>query len=167
MIPHRSPNDLGRIAYNEIQGIEPRGSLERIIADARGDAAPAADADLGVTVAALAKLADLLKSPADLKRQIADLDRAASGAKQAAEVARAEQKKVADAHAALDAERVRQESALAKQLKDHEAAMAVANAELASVKKQAADLKARAEQDSAVAAKLRADVERKYKAFAA
>jgi hypothetical protein len=160
----RSPNDLGRIAANEIAGIEPRGSMELIISTARGDTAPAnADA----TASALLKLAEALQAPQLIRKTISDLASAAGEHKAAAESVRTERAKLERAKQDLDVERVAHQAAISKELSEHEAAMETAKAELAAVQKLAADLKAKAEQDAAKAAALRAEVERKYKAFAA
>jgi chromosome segregation ATPase len=161
---HRSPNDLGRIAANEIAGIEPRGSIELIIATARGDKAPS-DAD--ASASALLRLAEALQSPPLVRKQISDLSAAAADSKAAAEQVRVERRKLEIAKQDLDAEHAAHVAKIEREVKEHEAAIAAAHAELESVQKQAADLKARAEQDAAKAAALRAEVERKYKAFAA
>jgi hypothetical protein len=160
----RSPNDLGRIAANEIAGIEPRGSMELIISTARGDTAPAnADA----TASALLKLAEALQAPQLIRKQISDLASAAADSKAAAESVRVEQRKLEIAKQDLAAERVAHQAAINKELSDHEAAMKTAHDELAAVQKLASDLKAKAEADAEKAAALRAEVEKRYKAFAA
>jgi hypothetical protein len=161
---HRSPNDLGRIAANEIAGLEPRGSIELIIATARGDRAPA-DAD--ATAGALLKLAEALQSPPLVRKQISDLSAAAAENKATAEQVRVERQKLERDRQDLAAERVAHQAAINKERSEHEAAMEAAKAELETVKKLAVDLKAKAEADAAKAATLRAEVERKYKAFAA
>jgi hypothetical protein len=86
---HRSPNDLGRIAANEIAGIEPRGSLEKIISAARNDKLPESDGDIGGSAAALLKLALALQAPTAIKKQINDLATAAATASKAADSVKA------------------------------------------------------------------------------
>jgi hypothetical protein len=165
MFVPRVPADYGHVVIAEIQGREPRGTVERMIAAATG-LKPAAD-DISVSAGALLKLADALQSPNLIRKQINELASAAAASKAAAESVKTEQQKLDRARQDLDAERAAQAAVIARELKDHQTAMVAANAELASVKKLAADLKSKAEGDAAAAAKIRAEVEKRYRAFAA
>jgi septal ring factor EnvC (AmiA/AmiB activator) len=99
----------------------------------------------------------LLHHPGDLKKKIADLDKSASAASAAAQSAKAEQAKLAKAKEDLTTERSKHEAAIARELSEYKAALAAAHAELDAVKKQAADLKSKAEADVAAASTAKAE----------
>lgn len=113
------------------------------------------------------KLAEALQAPASIKKQISDLSAAAGEHKAAAESVRVEQRKLDRLKQDLDAEHAAHVAKIEREVKEHESAMTAASAELESVKKQATELKAKAEQDAAKAASLRAEVEKRFRAFAA
>jgi hypothetical protein len=156
----RIGTDWGALCRAELEGREVPGSVGRLLAEALGHK-PEPEADIGDTAKQLAKLAELLKSPADLKKQIAELDRAAQASRAAADAVKAEQAKLDKAKEDLAAERAKHEAAIAHEVKEHQAALAAGHSELESVKKVAADLKAKAEADLTVAAELKAKFEKK------
>jgi len=160
----RTINSWGALCLAAVEGREDPSVVSKMLFEASGCKAPAeTDADLGVTVKALATLAELLESPAELRRQIADLDRATLATKAAAEVAKVEQAKVAKAHEALDAARRAHDAALDKERAEHRAALDKDKAEIEAAKKETAATLARAKTDADATAKIRADLGRRLK----
>jgi hypothetical protein len=140
----RITTDWGALCRAEVEGREAPGTVGRLLAEATGHT-PAAENDVGVTVNALLRLAESLRVPNDVKRQITELNSAAQASKAAAQAVKDEQNKLAKAQNDLAAERAKHEAAIARELKDHQSALAAGHAELASVKEQASDIKAKAE----------------------
>jgi colicin import membrane protein len=157
----RTANDWGSLVLSEIRGDEQPGTVAKLVAETTGK--PVADDGLGAETKGLLRLLELLHRPGDLKKQIADLDRSATAATTAAAQAKAEQAKLAQAKQDLAAERAKHEAAIAHEVRNHQAVMVAAQAELASVKKQAADLKAKAEADAAAASKAKSEATRRLR----
>ena len=156
----RTVTDWGSLCLAEVKGDELPGTVGRVLAEATGRAALS---DAGGETKGLLRLLELLHSPTNLKKHISDLDRSATAAAAAAESARAEQAKLAQAKEHLAAERAKHEAAIDHEVRNHQAAMQAAQAELASVKKQASDLKAKAESDAAAAAKAKSEAARRLR----
>jgi hypothetical protein len=157
----RSAADWAALCRAELDGQEAPGTVGRLLSKASGK--PAADDGGGAETKSLLRLLELLHSPTNLKKHIADLDRSATAATAAAQEAKAEQAKLAKAREDLAAERGKHEAAIARETSEHKAALVAANTELAAVKKQAAELKAKAESDAAAASTAKAEQQRRLR----
>jgi hypothetical protein len=157
----RTVNDWGSLVLSELDGHEAPGTVGRLIAETTGKVAVDAD---DVATSALLKLAEKLSAPAGVRQQIKDLSSAASAAKaEQANLAKLRQdteSDLADAHAEHRAR-------IERELADHKKAVAAAQAELETVKTQAANLLKQAKADAETAAKLKAKLERKLSALEA
>jgi len=155
----RTVNDWGSLVLSELDGHEQPGTVARLLAAATGKVAVAAD---DVAASALLKLAEKLSAPATVQKQIKDL--ALAG-----DAARTEQARLAklrkDYNDELESAHAEHTATIERELKDHEAAMTAARAELAAAKKETADLLARARADAEVAARLKDRAAKKLAAF--
>lgn len=146
----RNQNDWGALAMAELRGQEPAGTVSRLMREATGKCS--AEEDVAAALKFLTQRAEALKA-ADVKQAVADLDRAAQTVLRVSMTARTEQAKLARAKEDLAAERVKTETANAREIESHRATLAAALAELDGVKKQATNLRVKAEADAVAAAK--------------
>jgi hypothetical protein len=126
-----------------------------------GDPEPAAPDH----IATLLELAKLLKSPDGVRKQIAELADAATASNKATEVARTEQRKVEEAHAALAVEKQKHAAALAADRDRHEKQCRARETAVDAREKRVEEQHKAAEADRAKAAAIRADYERREKAW--
>jgi ABC-type Fe3+-citrate transport system substrate-binding protein len=108
------------------------------------------------------KIAELLNSDKAIKARLAELKKATKDARAEIVASGRECVAVDKAKADAQAEDHKHQEQMAGELKQHRG-VGGWTAELDSVKKQAADLKAKAEADAAAAAKIRADLQRRLK----
>jgi hypothetical protein len=155
----RTVNDWGSLVLAELDGLESPGTVARLISEATGKVAVAADR---VVVLALLQLAEKLGAPATVQKQIKDLSTAAAAAKTEQAVLA---KLRSDTESDLAKAHAEHESRLEREIADHKKALAAAQAELETVKTQAANLLKQAKVDAESAAKLKAKFERKLAAF--
>jgi hypothetical protein len=146
----RSNADWAALCRSEIDGHEAPGTVGRLLAEVTGKPVASDAEDIGTAARALSNLAEVVKNP----KLLTDIHRETEAHKAAREAALAEQKKLSKAKQDLAAERARHEAALDREIKEHKAVLAAANAELDRVRAQAATLKAQSE---ANAAKAKAD----------
>jgi len=150
----RTVQDWGSLVLSEIDGREVPGTNARLIAEATGKAVAVTD---DAVVSALLRLAEKLGAPASVQKQIKDLAAASESAR--AEQAKLEKLRSDTASVLADAEAAHR-AIIERELADHKKAMATAQIELESAKKQAADLLAKAKADSETAAKLKGRLEK-------
>jgi hypothetical protein len=159
----RSTQDWAALLRAEQSGKEPRGTVARMISEATGYSIPTGAAD-GGDVTALVKLVDAVTAGGlPFKQRLAELKKATEEARAAVVEAGRERAAVASLRADVEAERVAQATVIAKELKDHQAAMEAAHAELTAVEARAAELKAKSEQDAAEVAKQKARLAEKLR----
>jgi ABC-type Fe3+-citrate transport system substrate-binding protein len=108
------------------------------------------------------KIAELLNSDKAIKARLAELKKATKDARAEIVASGRECVAVDKAKADAQAEYHKHQEQMAGELKQHRG-VGGWTAELDSVKKQAADLKAKAEAGAAAAAKIRADLQRRLK----
>jgi hypothetical protein len=157
----RTQNDWGSLCLAELDGHEEPGTVGRLLAQATGKA----PADAGdVAASALLKLAQALGTAGGVQAQIKVLA-------SASEKARAEQaaltKLRTDTEADLADAHAQHRAAIERELADHRKTLAAGQAELESVKTQAANLLAKAKADSEIAARLKDRAAKKLAAFEA
>jgi hypothetical protein len=155
----RTQGDWGALVLAELDGHEAPGSTARLIAEATGKVA--ADAD-DVAASTLLKLAQALGTSGGVQAQIKSLA-------SASEKARAEQAALVklrqDTETDLAKAHADHQARIERELADHRKTLAAGQAELESVKTQAANLLARAKSDSEITARLRDKAARKLAAF--
>ena len=148
-----------RIVAAEIDGREAR-ALSKKSLPRRAGKKPAAGPD--DALGAVLKIAELLNSDKAIKARLAELKKATKDARAEIVASGRECVAVDKAKADAQAEYHKHQEQMAGELKQHRG-VGGWTAELDSVKKQAADLKAKAEADAAAAAKIRADLQRRLK----
>jgi chromosome segregation ATPase len=158
----RVPADYGHVVIAEIQGREPRGTVERMIEVASG-LKRTADADVGATAAALLKLAESLKSPDLIRKQISKLSKAAADSKAEAQAAVDEQKKLLAANGALNVLRANHEREMQAKQAETDAACHKREQEAAAIEKAAKELMAKVQADAADVAKQKARLTEKLR----
>jgi hypothetical protein len=159
---NRTPADYGHIVLGEIDGRELRGTVEKIIAEARGDKPATGTDELG-TATVLLKLAEVVSAPAAFKQRLTEIQKATEAARAETVASGRERAAVDKLRADVQAEYRKHQEQMAAELKQHQAALATVNAEVEAAKKLAANLIAKTKTDADAAAKIRADLQRRLK----
>lgn len=156
----RTINDLGTWFLGELEGREPRGSVERYIAAETGTPT-IGEAPAGK----LLELAKALGSPQKVQDLLSGLKKAQEDEQLERTALEADLQLVKKAKADLERSRADYEAEMARQLAEHRAAVAVAQDELATAKETAGKLLAQAKVDREAAGKLRSLMERRLQAM--
>jgi chromosome segregation ATPase len=160
MFVPRLPADYGHVVIAEIQGREPRGTVERMIEAASG-LKRAAETDIAGGAGALLKLAESLKAPDLVRKQINELATAAANSQAQAQAVKDGQAKLERAKEALENLRRDHEAEMTKRTAEVEAACNKREQEAKEIHAKATAALKAAEADAADAAKLKAKLQRK------